>query len=177
MKKKITRLDGTTEEYEGTPEELAQLEKSLKEEGSADKTPKGKKRLLTEEEKAEVRDIVKDEIAKPVSIGRALEELLKPRPEMEPKEDLPSIKPWVHPYPTLPRFRRETRRCMFDGLPPGVYGIACPCPKCSVWCGVSVTSKVMLGTQTSPIQTGAVIGPTWSTIVTNEMRPEYSVRN
>lgn len=21
--------------------------------------------------------------------------------------------------------------CMFDGLEPGVYGISCPCPKCS----------------------------------------------
>lgn len=26
------------------------------------------------------------------------------------------------------------QRCMFDGLPPGVYGIACPCPRHSVWC-------------------------------------------
>ena len=24
-------------------------------------------------------------------------------------------------------------KCMFDGLPPGVYGISCPCPKCSPW--------------------------------------------
>ena len=34
-----------------------------------------------------------------------------------------------------PYFRSEPKvPCMFDGLEPGVYGIACPCPKCSVRC-------------------------------------------
>lgn len=26
------------------------------------------------------------------------------------------------------------QKCLFDGLPPGVYGIACPCPKCRTYC-------------------------------------------
>ena len=25
--------------------------------------------------------------------------------------------------------------CMFDGLPPGVYGLVCTCPRCSPRCG------------------------------------------
>jgi hypothetical protein len=25
--------------------------------------------------------------------------------------------------------------CMFDGLKPGVYGLSCPCPRCSATCG------------------------------------------
>lgn len=49
MKKKITRPDGTVVEYEGTAEELAELEESL--EGTQKNESVGKgKRLLTEQD-------------------------------------------------------------------------------------------------------------------------------
>ena len=40
-----------------------------------------------------------------------------------------TIKPWVPDYskPYVP----QTQPCMFDNLPPGIYGISCPCPKCT----------------------------------------------
>jgi hypothetical protein len=31
--------------------------------------------------------------------------------------------------------------CLFENLPPGVYGIACPCPLHAVWCSASTTSS------------------------------------
>ena len=31
-----------------------------------------------------------------------------------------------------------TTKCMFEDLPPGVYGISCPCPKCSPTFGTGV---------------------------------------
>lgn len=38
----------------------------------------------------------------------------------------------------------ETRKCAFDGLPPGVYGLVCTCPKCSVICTVDVGPRLDL---------------------------------
>lgn len=30
--------------------------------------------------------------------------------------------------------RQVSSPCMFDNLPPGVYGLACPCPRHSAYC-------------------------------------------
>jgi hypothetical protein len=44
-----------------------------------------------------------------------------------PGEPLPA-QPWI--VPQLYRIK-EREPCMFDGLPPGVYGLVCSCPRCS----------------------------------------------
>lgn len=28
----------------------------------------------------------------------------------------------------------NNQKCLFDGLPPGVYGLSCTCPKCRAYC-------------------------------------------
>lgn len=28
----------------------------------------------------------------------------------------------------------NTQKCMFDGLPPGTYGLVCNCPRCRIYC-------------------------------------------
>lgn len=44
------------------------------------------------------------------------------------------------PYPQVTYYLGDqtpvstTRRCAFDGLPPGAYNMYCPCPKCSPQC-------------------------------------------
>jgi len=46
-------------------------------------------------------------------------------------DDLPQFPVW----PRIVRdYVRSEHKCMFEGLPPGVYGIACPCPKCTPTC-------------------------------------------
>ena len=32
--------------------------------------------------------------------------------------------------------------CMYDNLPPGIYGLSCTCPRCSPWC--SGTNEIYL---------------------------------
>lgn len=49
MKKKITRPDGTVVEYEGTAEELAELEREMTEEVRRDEGKSKGKRILNEE--------------------------------------------------------------------------------------------------------------------------------
>jgi hypothetical protein len=45
--------------------------------------------------------------------------------------------------PELPLFERPwgligmpVHKCMYDGLPPGVYLLACPCPLHTTWCSL-----------------------------------------
>jgi hypothetical protein len=38
---------------------------------------------------------------------------------------------WEPSGVTQPAFKHA---CMFDGLPPGVYGLVCNCPRCSPSC-------------------------------------------
>ena len=34
-------------------------------------------------------------------------------------------------FPAVPRTVTTTEPCLFDSLPPGTYGLVCPCPRCS----------------------------------------------
>lgn len=47
---------------------------------------------------------------------------------LESLSNLPPNPWWQQPQapPQVP--------CMFDGLPPGTYGLVCSCPRCSPWC-------------------------------------------
>ncbi len=29
---------------------------------------------------------------------------------------------------------KSNEKCLFEGLPPGIYGISCPCSRCSIKC-------------------------------------------
>jgi hypothetical protein len=49
-----------------------------------------------------------------------------PTPELVP---FPAIIPWWEPPRKPPQ-----EPCMFDGLPPGVYGLVCHCPRCTPRC-------------------------------------------
>lgn len=50
----------------------------------------------------------------------------------------PRPTPWLvreFEWPELPGLNYVVQRpqpCMFDSLPPGIYGLVCPCPKCTV---------------------------------------------
>ena len=44
----------------------------------------------------------------------------------------PDVQPWKYDGPPIKITMNEP--CMFDNLPPGTYGIACPCPKHRVTC-------------------------------------------
>jgi hypothetical protein len=49
---------------------------------------------------------------------------------------VPQVPPWPHPRPWIwpqPPVRWQ-QPCMFDNLPPGVYGLVCQCPRCSPQC-------------------------------------------
>ncbi len=45
-----------------------------------------------------------------------------------------TIPPQHYPSEPIPAYPP----CLFDNLPPGVYGLVCTCPRCSVWCGTGV---------------------------------------
>ena len=51
-----------------------------------------------------------------------------PVPVWPPQVPARPVQPWWPQQPWV-------RSCMFDNLPPGVYGISCPCPRCSTTCG------------------------------------------
>lgn len=38
------------------------------------------------------------------------------------------------------------QHCLFDGLKPGVYGIACPCPRCSPSFAATTTTEIRVNT-------------------------------
>lgn len=67
--------------------------------------------------------------------------IIHPSPEdgwvLDPeREEAPYIQPpflpgWGSPFESDP-VQREP--CMFDGLPPGTYGLVCPCRRCRPWC-------------------------------------------
>lgn len=70
MKKTIIRKNGDVEVFEGSAEEIAELERTLVEQGEqvatveGAKKPRGKRRLLNEEQRAEMRHIAKEESEK-----------------------------------------------------------------------------------------------------------------
>lgn len=83
-------------------------------------------------------------------IDEAMEQAKKDPPA--PVEPFPAPwqpEPWLPPwYPYTPTVPSRTITvagtsssppCMFDNLPPGVYQIACPCPKHATMCAVSFT--------------------------------------
>jgi len=66
--------------------------------------------------------------------------LVIPDPDPELKELLEKLDELFRDVPRLPpQFWEplfvmqptQEQPCMFDNLPPGVYGLACPCPRCS----------------------------------------------
>lgn len=96
MKKTFTKPDGTTETIEGTPEELAAYEKKLREEDIKEER-KNKKRLLTEEQLAQVRKMIDEAllarppntiIINPIQTAPAL-----PSYPIDP----PNFNPWIYP--------------------------------------------------------------------------------
>lgn len=48
-------------------------------------------------------------------------------------EPVPNTWPPANPAPPYPYeiHKDSTTPCMFDNLKPGVYGLSCPCPRCS----------------------------------------------
>jgi hypothetical protein len=50
-------------------------------------------------------------------------------PKDHPLTQLPPVAPYV--------ISNAPRTCAFDGLPPGVYGLVCTCPKCSLQCSIT----------------------------------------
>lgn len=54
---------------------------------------------------------------------------------------------------------RMPRECAFDGLPPGVYGLMCSCPRCTPQCALT-NGTVWLGeTRPPPEALAMVYGP------------------
>lgn len=45
-----------------------------------------------------------------------------------------SIPTSLTPVPNEGITWKINEKCLFEGLPPGVYGISCPCPRCSIKC-------------------------------------------
>ncbi len=131
MKKKITRPDGTIEEIEGTAEELALFERQIREEGSKEK--KGKKILNEEQTLKMMRDLLDKE---------------KPGLPIVPTV---TTTPWWQQGLSTPwiTYSDKSQGCLIDAFfkqnPNEKFCmIACPCPKCSVYCvsGVYASTSV-----------------------------------
>lgn len=59
----------------------------------------------------------------------------------EPLPGRISDSPWP-PQPMIINTGSITHhKCAFDGLPPGVYGLTCSCPRCSPQCGYTSVSS------------------------------------
>lgn len=145
MKKKITRPDGSVEEFEGTAEELAAFEKSIKETPA----PSGK-----EEGKKPGQQILTDEIQR--LLDQAVEEMKKGGqgllPKIEPWPVFPNVpsplSPWITnpalPYPwklgttTTDRVRMDQPCAIeefFKNHPDvNAVGLVCNCPRCTIQC-------------------------------------------
>ena len=75
-----------------------------------------------------------------------------PAPRPSPWTEPPNLPgPFVTPplvpndWPTWPTDRWTLRDltaspCMFDGLPPGVYGLVCTCPRCTPRCSITTST-------------------------------------
>lgn len=126
MKKKITRPDGTIEEYEGTAEEIAKIEESLK--NVVDK--KNDKKLLTDQVQKSDFD----------SLKKLLEDAKKTAPTSWPYVLDPTFK-----YPNYQWWDSTNRPCaieeFFKNHPKETFvGLVCSCPRCMVYCGVTTNT-------------------------------------
>lgn len=63
--------------------------------------------------------------------------------------------PWDFKGPNIPlgsgvpTWIPNERKCAFDGLPPGVYGLVCFCPKCATMCNSGELPSTTTATITS----------------------------
>jgi hypothetical protein len=55
--------------------------------------------------------------------------------ENQPNSPVPTDPPI--PFPGTTFVGPQRTGCAFDGLPPGVYGLVCTCPRCQIYCGAS----------------------------------------
>ena len=62
-----------------------------------------------------------------------MKELIKLQKELL-RLQMQKIKMEINPMIKVKSRDENKIPCMFDGLEPGVYGISCPCPKCSPTC-------------------------------------------
>lgn len=75
MKKTVTLPDGTKQEIEGSPEEIAQYERQLREQGSG--TTTGKKKILNEEVRVATDDMNTCRCGPCVAMKKIFEETAK----------------------------------------------------------------------------------------------------
>ena len=72
--------------------------------------------------------------------------------ELDP-DPVPVIEPlsWPPQPMIINTGQIRSHPCAFDGLPPGVYGLTCSCPKCSMQCVTEYTCGSLSATGNTPV--------------------------